>query len=84
MPARSHYDPKTQSRAVRMRANRLEEADGVSKAQARREVGEVLGIHQARLQNRGMTPSTPAVRPPLLPRPRSHAPSWRQATEHQY
>ncbi|WP_208009886.1 hypothetical protein [Nesterenkonia sphaerica] len=43
MPARSHYDSETQARAVRMYADRLEEADGVSKTQARREVGDVLG-----------------------------------------
>lgn len=51
MPARSHYDPDTQARAVRMYADRLEEADGVSKAQARREIGEVLGINPATLKN---------------------------------
>ena len=34
-----------------MYADRLEEADGVSKAQARREVGEVLGIKPATLKN---------------------------------
>lgn len=51
MPARSHYDSETQARAVRMYADRLEEADGVSKAQARREVGEVLGINPATLKN---------------------------------
>lgn len=51
MPARSHYDPETQARAVRMYADCLEEGDGVSKAQARREVGEVLGINQATLKN---------------------------------
>ncbi|WP_150461313.1 hypothetical protein [Nesterenkonia ebinurensis] len=51
MPARSRYDPKTQARGVRMYADRLEEADGVSKAQARREVGEVLGINRATLKN---------------------------------
>ena len=51
MPARSHYDPETQARAVRMYADRLNEGDGVSKTQARREVGEVLGISQATLKN---------------------------------
>ncbi|WP_120002799.1 hypothetical protein [Nesterenkonia muleiensis] len=51
MPARSHYDPETQAWAVRMYAERLEEVDGVSKAQARGEVGEVLGINEATLKN---------------------------------
>lgn len=51
MPARSHYDPETQARAVRMYADRLNEGDGVSKAQARREVSEVLGINEATLKN---------------------------------
>lgn len=51
MPARSHYDPETQARAVRMYADRLKEVDGISKAQARREIGEVLGINQATLKN---------------------------------
>lgn len=51
MPARSHYDPETQARAVRMYVDRLDEGDGASKAQARREVGEVLGINEATLKN---------------------------------
>lgn len=50
MPAPKKYDEETQDRAVRMYADRIAAGD-VSQLQARREVGELLGINPATLRN---------------------------------
>lgn len=50
MPAAKKYDDETQARAVRMYVDRLAEG-GVSQLQARREVGELLGINPSTLRN---------------------------------
>ena len=46
----SQYDAATQDRAVRMYFERLEEGD-ISKAGARREIGELLGVKESTLRN---------------------------------
>lgn len=46
----SQYDAATQDRAVRMYFERLEEGD-ISKAGARREIGELLGVMESTLRN---------------------------------
>ncbi|MBA4505250.1 IS3 family transposase, partial [Corynebacterium sanguinis] len=46
----SQYDAATQERAVRMYFERLEEGD-ISKAGARREIGELLGVKESTLRN---------------------------------
>ena len=46
----SQYDAATQERAVRMYYERLEEGD-ISKAGARREIGELLGVKESTLRN---------------------------------
>lgn len=50
MPASKKYDEETQARAVRMYADRLAEGD-VSQRQARKEVGELLGVKPETLRN---------------------------------
>ena len=50
MPAPKKYDQETQDRAVRMYADRIAAGDA-SQLQARREVGELLGINPATLRN---------------------------------
>lgn len=50
MPAPKKYDEETQSRAVRMYADRLAEGD-ISQRAAREEVGALLGINAATLRN---------------------------------
>lgn len=50
MPAPRKYDAETQERAVRMYADRIAEGD-ISQLQARREVGELLGINPDTLRN---------------------------------
>lgn len=50
MPAPRKYDEETQARAVRMYAARLAEGD-LSQLQARRDVGELLGINPSTLRN---------------------------------
>jgi transposase len=46
----SKYDTATQQRAVRMYFERLEDGD-ISKAAARREIGELLGVKESTLRN---------------------------------
>ena len=46
----SQYDAATQDRAVRMYFERLEEGD-ISKAGARRAIGELLGVKESTLRN---------------------------------
>ena len=46
----SQYDAATQERAVRMYFERLEEGN-ISKAAARRELGELLGVKESTLRN---------------------------------
>jgi len=46
----SQYDAATQDRAVRMYFERMEEGD-ISKAAARREIGELLGVKESTLRN---------------------------------
>ncbi len=46
----SKYDTATQERAVRMYFERLEDGD-ISKAAARREIGELLGVKESTLRN---------------------------------
>jgi len=46
----SQYDAATQERAVRMYFERLEEGD-ISKAGARREIGELLDVKETTLRN---------------------------------
>ena len=46
----SQYDAATQERAVRMYFERLEEGD-ISKAGARREISELLGVKESTLRN---------------------------------
>lgn len=66
MSALKKYDPETQSRAVRMYADRFAEGD-ISQLRAREEVGELLGINQSTLRNwirrdlgEGVTPAAGA------------------------
>ena len=46
----SQYDAAMQDRAVRMYFERMEEGD-ISKAAARREIGELLGVKESTLRN---------------------------------
>lgn len=46
----SQYDAATQERAVRMYFERLKEGN-ISKAAARREIGELLGVKETTLRN---------------------------------
>lgn len=46
----SKYDTAPQERAVRMYFERLEDGD-ISKAAARREIGELLGVKESTLRN---------------------------------
>ena len=50
MPAPRKYDAETRARAVRMYEERRKESDE-SKLEARKRVGELLGINQATLRN---------------------------------
>ena len=50
MPVAEKYDDETQVRAVRMYVDCLA-VGGVSQLQARREVGELLGVAPSRLRN---------------------------------
>ena len=50
MPAQRKYHQETQTRAVRMYADRMAESE-ISQRAARAEVGELLGIKEATLRN---------------------------------
>jgi len=50
MPRQSKYDAATQERAVRMYFERLDEGT-ISKAAARREIGELLDVKESTLRN---------------------------------
>lgn len=51
MPAPRKYDTETRARAVRMYEERRRENTAESKLEARKRVGELLGINQATLRN---------------------------------